>query len=440
MSISFGGLATGIDTQSLVAELLKAERRPIERMEADKKFYSSRLTAFTTFDSKLKALLGKLEALDTSAEVRSFKATAISQEFFTASTNSNALSGSYQVEVRNLAQVQKDVSPGYASKTEPAFGTGTLTLSVNSVDTEIEYSGASLTDLMKSINAADKGVTAAIINDGITGHRLVLSGADSATTFAVTATESVPGDYDPPSFTTTQPAQQAIIKVDGIEIRSRSNTFAEVIPGVSLTVAKVNEAGATTSVNVDADAEGIKQKVQEFVSAYNDVVSFISKEASASWGRDPAFRSAKGRLQELLVTHVGGSIGTLSQLGIKTQKDGTITLDSGKLTEAIKSDLAGVERLFAGEAGTEGIAGRFSSYLKGVTSSVDGLLVSRKNSTESARRSLDKSIDRTEMRLAQREKTIRAQFNALEKLVSSMNAQSAYVGQQMSMLNNLWSK
>jgi flagellar hook-associated protein 2 len=137
---------------------------------------------------------------------------------------------------------------------------------------------------------------------------------------------------------------------------------------------------------------------------------------------------------------VGGSIGTLSQLGIKTQKDGTITLDSGKLTEAIKSDLAGVERLFAGEAGTEGIAGRFSSYLKGVTSSVDGLLVSRKNSTESARRSLDKSIDRTEMRLAQREKTIRAQFNALEKLVSSMNAQSAYVGQQMSMLNNLWSK
>jgi flagellar hook-associated protein 2 len=99
-----------------------------------------------------------------------------------------------------------------------------------------------------------------------------------------------------------------------------------------------------------------------------------------------------------------------------------------------------VAKVLAGAEGAAGVATGFRDYLKGVTDSTDGFYAGRKKSIDSNLKQIDKSIEQTNARLAQRENSLRKQFKALEKLVSAMNSQSAYITQQMTMLNNLWSR
>lgn len=449
MAINFGGLATGMDTNSLIEALMKAERRPIERLQDEKNFQNSRLNAFSGFDSRLKTLLMRFEGLDTANEVRAYKATATDTSFFSVSGSADALAGNFQVQVKNLAQVQKDVSLGYASRSEALFGSGTLTIN----GTEIAYDGDSLNELAAKINAANTGdeatgVSASIINDGSdNGFRLVLTGKDSGTTFAVSVNAGPPEEGEEPlahpSFSTTQEARLATIVVDNIEIKSKTNVFDQAIPGVTLTLNKAHEGDASTAVNVSFDKASLKGKIQGLVSAYNDVMNYISQQANSSWGRDSSFRSVQGRLQSLLVTSVGGegNIRTLSQLGLKTDaKAGTLTLDGEKLDKIIDEDFASLEKLLAGKDNIQGIAKPFTDYLKGLTHTVDGLFAGRKKATSSSLRQIDASIDRNERRLEQREQTLRTQFESLETLVSSMNATSNYLSQQINLMNNLWSR
>lgn len=439
-SITFGGLATGLDTDSIVSALMGIERQPLERLERDQEYVKNRLAAFTSFDKKLETLLAKFEKLDTDNEIGSYKATPASEEFFTTSASGSAVPGSYQVEVQALARQQKDVSDaGYASRSEANFTSGTLT--INGTDITIEND--SLNSLVDKINAANSGdtptgVSASIINDG-SGYRMVLSGEDAATSFtASVAGATTANGYAALSFTNTQPSSLASIVVDGIAITGNSNTFDEAIPGVTLTVAKENSLGESTNLTVEVDKDGAKIQIEEMVSSYNDIVTFLDEQKEAGWGHDSGFRSAKRRLQNLLVTSVSGSgdIQSLSQLGLETQRDGTLTIDSSTLENAITTDLESIEKLLAGEEGVEGISSQFISYLEDITDSVDGLLPSRKESSDREIRRLDRNISNMEARLDKREETLRAQFSALETLISAMNQDSSFLTQQLSQLSS----
>ena len=444
-SITFGGLATGLDTDSIVKELMALERKPIERLQNDKAYLNSRVQAFSEFEGKLKDLLTAMEDMDTSRELRSYTATSGSDEFFSATASGSAAPGSYQIEVRHLAQLQKDVSNGYASSDETNFSAGTIT--INGSDITIE-DGDSLANIVDKINTANEGdtptgITAALINDGSTnGYRIVLTGKDASTTFTA-STDGVSADGVDLSFNNTQPAQQANIVVDGIDIVSDNNTISNAIPGVTLTLLKEHETGASTPFGVEIDQEGIKQKIDTFISAYNDIIKFVDDQSDTSWGRDSGLQSTKRRLQNMLVTNIDGTgdFHNLVALGFKTNKDdGTLSVDSTALQDAISENLESVEKLFLGEEGVEGITQRFKTFLDGITDSQDGIYASRKASTDSNIRRIDSNIETMEMRLEQREKTLRMKFEAMEKLVSSLNATGSYVTQQMSMISSMSSK
>jgi len=104
MSITFGGLATGIDTEAIISELMKIERSPIERLEKDQAYYNNRLKAFSELDGKLKGFLEKAEAIDTRLELNSPALKSSSEEFVAATADSKAQLGSYQISVLDLAQ------------------------------------------------------------------------------------------------------------------------------------------------------------------------------------------------------------------------------------------------------------------------------------------------------------------------------------------------
>lgn len=439
-SITFGGLATGMDTDTIVTSLMEIERQPLDRLEQDREYIQSRLAAFTSFEEKLEGLLEKFENLDSASEIDSYQASAASEDYFSATCSSSASTGNYQIEVQSLALQQKDASDAsYASRSEANFTSGTLTVN----GTDIVLDNDSLDTLVDKINAANTGeaatgVSASIINDG-NGYRMILTGDDAATTFTTSVSGIVTANgYAEPTFTNTQAASLATVVIDGVTVTSTSNTFEEAIPGVTLTLADTHAIGESTSLTVSVDQEGVKEKIQDMVTAYNGIMSFIDDQQDADWGHDAGFRSVKRRLQSLLVTSVEGSgnIGNLAQLGLETQRDGTLTLDTTTLEENIANDLVSVEKLLAGEDGVQGIASQFADYLEEITDIEYGLLASREESTEQQTRRLDQNIANMEARLEKREEILRSQFNALEELVSSLNSTSSFLTSQLASLDN----
>ncbi|BHH83408.1 flagellar filament capping protein FliD [Desulforhopalus sp. 52FAK] len=472
--ISFGGLATGLPTEDLVDSLMAIERRPIDRLEADKEYESQRLKAYGQFNTRLDDLRSAVGNLNITSEVQTTSVRLSSEESITASSN-GASTGSYDIAVAQLAQVQKTVTDGYSSDTESLLGTGTF--AINDLGIEINETNNSLQGLMAAINSVseDTGVSASIINDGggSSNYHLVLTGKDAATSFSLSHdledAENNPIDF---SVSHVRAAQQAVAYVDGIEVVSNTNTLSGVIAGVTINLNNESEIVTpatdgspavyeTSTLNVEADNEALKEKLSTFVSSYNEIMDWISsgyqeveettsdssdseddteEDSLSDYLRgDATINDIKRNLQSVLSDAVGssGSLQILSEIGISTQSDGTLLLNNGKLDTALESKFDDVVKLLAGEDEVDGVMKKFNSYLLGATSATDGMYADKRNSYESVVKRLDNQILLKEPMIDKIEERIRAQFNAMELLVSNLNSQSDYLTQQMDMLSNL---
>lgn len=434
MSITFGGLATGLDTESIISALMDIERAPIKRLERDQAYYKSRLSAFSSLDGKLKTLLTRTEDLNSPNKFNTPAVSTSSSEYLSVTARDTAGAGSYQMTVMALAQQQKDVSVGYANKTEAVFGTGNLSLTVGGENHSIaiDAENNSLEGIAQAINDADLGVGATIINDGTESpYRLVLTGSDTSQSFSLGDTGLSGGTAASLAMETSQTAQQAHVVIDGIDVYSNSNTIDNAVAGLSFELLKA-DPDARTTVGVALDTGAAAKKIKDFAGAYNDIVRFISEQSDSGWGNDPSFRAVKAQLQSFLVSaQGGGAYSSLSQLGFETQRDGTIKVNEARLNEALASDYDGVVRLFTGNGETAGAAVQFSTYLKNATDTSNGFYAGRKKSTDASLRQIDQRILSVEARLEQKEKTLRAQYEAMEQLVSGLSAQGSYLMQQL---------
>lgn len=469
--ITFGGLATGLPTDDIVTKLMDLERRPLDRLEKQKETETTRLLAYKQLDGRLNDLRDAVADMNITSEVRSSSISLSSENDFTASSD-GASSGSYDVAVVQLAQVQKSVGDGVNSQIDSIFGTGTFTVAGSEIT--IDDSNNSLIGLSEAINALSEttGVHASIINDG-TGtdaYHLVLTGEDATTTFAVSSDFKDADDVAIPfNMTETRTAQQAKAIVDGIEVVSDSNTLKGVIPGVTLHLSDVSEITsadgdpveyATTLMTVEPNTDALKEKINTFVTSYNEVMNWISAGyaefgASAPTAEavedgeedilsdvlrgDSTVNGVKRQLQNLLSTTVdtSGSLQLLGQLGISTQRDGSIALNETTLDDALESDFDGVVSLLAGEDDVPGVMKSFNTTLLQLTGSGSGMYAEKEDRYDSAVRRLDNSIERMEPLIDKKEATLRARFSAMELLVSDMNSQSSFLTQQMDMLNNM---
>lgn len=473
--ISFGGLATGLPTEDLVSSLMEIERKPIDRLEAEKEDESQRLQAYAQFDAKLDDLRSAVSDLNLTSQVRTTSVRLSSEETISASSN-GAGEASYDIAVAQLAQVQKTVTDGFSSDTESVLGTGSF--AIDDVVIQVNSSNNSLQGLMASINSVsnETGVTASIINDGSAGenYHLVLTGKDAASSFSLT--------YDfqdetntPIAFSASdvRVAQQAIAYIDGIEVVSNTNTITGAIAGVTINLNKESEIETpasdgspavykTTTLNVEADTDTLKEKLSTFVSSYNAIMDWIAsgydttttstdstttsdsdttEEATLSnvLRGDATINKIKRSLQSMLSDAVGnsGSLQILSEIGISTQRDGTLLLNNSKLDTALNSKFEDVVKLLAGEDTTEGVMKKFNSYLITTTSATQGMYANKRDRYESAVKRIDDQITQKEALMDKIEARIRAQFNAMETLVSTLNSTSDYLSQQMDMLANL---
>jgi len=476
MSITFSGLATGLDTDSIVKQLMELERAPISRLVTRKTIATDRIEAYAQFKTTLDDLKNAVSAMSLSSQVKSTSISLSANAPFTA-TSTNGGTGSYNVAVKQLAQVQKTVSDGWSSQSEPLLGTGTFTLNNGTKDTVIQVTAGnnSLSGLAAAINeqSAATGVKAAIINDGTTGspYRLVFTGTDSSSTFSITSNlVGADGTTAIPLATTqTQTAQQAKVMVDGIEVVSNSNTISGAISGVTLNLNAVSEiltpaaegspaVYKSSLLEVQPDSSGLKEKLTTFVTSYNKVMEWIlsgyNMPAATETSKDDpeevkllgsvlrgdsSINSVKRGLQSVLssLINTSGSMSTLSELGITTQRDGTLYQNNSKMDAALKDNFDGVVSLLAGEGSVDGVMKKFNYFLLEQTSGTNGLYAGKKKSYDLSVKRIDDQILNMEARMSQREASLRAQYTAMEKLVSGLNAQGSFLTQQMDMLSNM---
>jgi flagellar hook-associated protein 2 len=478
MSITFSGLATGLDTDSIVTDLMAVERAPIDRLVAKKTSATERLEAYAQFNSLLDELKTAVGDMALTSQVRSTQTSLSSEAYFSASSNSGA-TGSYDISVLQLSQVQKNITGGFSSNSESILGTGTIT--VNGTEIAVTEENNSLLGLVESINAVSDttGVQATIINDGsgANPYHLVFTGEDSATSFEIESTLqiSTPGDVDM-STTQVRAAQQAVAIIDGITVVSDTNTISSAISGVTLNLNSVNstsyagtaEEGVdpwewsdppvyeTTRMDVGADTDALKEKITSFVTAYNSIMEWIVSgyEETAATTKtaedgeeetmlgsvlrgDATINSVKRQLQSVLTNSINNSGGfqILSEIGIFTNRDGTLTQNNTRLDAALETNFEDMVYLLAGDDDTAGVMKGFNSLLLDVTSNIDGMYAVQKSSYDSAIDKYDSQIDIMEERLSKRELTLRNQFNAMEQLISTLNAQGDFLTQQINALS-----
>jgi flagellar hook-associated protein 2 len=498
-TVSSLGVGSGLDLNSLLANIKSAEQAPLAAIQKQQASYTSKLSAYGQLNSALSALQTAAAALAKPALFQGVKASSSATDVVTATALSTAASGSYALDVKQLSQAQSLATGGVVSTTD-AIGGGRVTIEFGAISggtlgADGKYSGAgfaadsartqsididptksSLEDIAKAINAKTTlGVTASIVNDGsATPNRLVLTskqtGETSSMKIAVTAdpawsaqqnTDNSVGlgalqsllNHDPQAtqnLQQTAAAQNAQLTVNGIAITSATNTVKGAIQDVDMTVAKIG----LSTVEVKQDADSVQGAVTTFVKAYNDLQTLATKltafDATSKSGAvllgDSTLRNIQANIRSALTSAQpinGSGLTMLSQIGITFEKDGTLAIDSSavkfqnpiKLADALSSNMSGVATLFAGTGGVGGYGSKLSSLLTSFTDT-NGMLSSATKGMNKSLEALGKKFTATSERIDATVARYKAQFTQLDGLMSSMNQTSSYLTQQFDSLNS----
>jgi flagellar hook-associated protein 2 len=445
-SISFGGLASGLDTEAIIEALMSTARRPINVEEDKKTSLDRKLGAYSTLSAHLSKVRTAASGMDTSGDFRALTAVSSDESIIESVASSSANPGTYVMTVNNLAQAERTYSDPFATKdTAGLFGAGTLTITDGSgtpVDVVIDGTDT-LETVASKINDSDAAVNAAVVFDG-TNYRLLVmaedTGAANGVTFAEGGTLAL--DLDDPA-NEAQAAVDASVTMDGITFTNGSNQLTEMIPGVTLDLK--NSSAQSVTVKVDLDLDAMSSKLEGLVSAYNGMASYLhgqfqynGESRTDGLMGEAAARSVKSQLQDIIgdeVAGVSGAFSLLSQVGIDTETDGTLKFDSAAFKEAIASDPSSVIDLFAYDDGDadlaeDGVALRLVTTLDGLLQSPDGLLPAREDGLRDSISAAEERIEDLEYRLEGYEQMLRRQFASMEEAMAQYNSTGSFLSQQ----------
>jgi flagellar hook-associated protein 2 len=489
-TISNLGVGSGLDLSTLLDQLTTAEQAPLTVIQQQQSSYQTKLSAYGQLQSMLAAFQGTANQLSKPSFFNAATATSSNTNVLTATGSNTAAAGSYAVNVTALAQAQSLVSTGQV-KQDVAIGTGNIhidfgtisggTLDANAAsptygkytgagftantsltgfDITIDSSNNTLQGIRDAINKANAGVTASIINDGSGApYRLVLNsnntGATNSMRISVTSSDGTSAlsnlvANDPAgtqNLQQTVAAQNATLTVNNISIQSASNQVSGALQGVTLSLAQTG----TSNVVVQRDTASIQNGVQAFVTAYNN----LQKAATSLSAYDPAtqtgspltgdgvLRTIQSQIRGVLNTPQPGSgstpITALAQVGVAFQLDGTLALDTTKLTKAMNDNPSGVAALFGNDDGKSGYGNQLSATITALTSS-NGALTAATDGINRSLKDLSDQYSATQGRVNATIANYRAQFTQLDLIMSQMKNTSTYLTQQFNALSSSSSK
>ena len=450
MAISSAGIGSGLDVAKIVEQMVAAEKVPLKKLEYKAEGIQTQISTYGEIKS-LTSKLGDIVSKLTRDSAWNGVSISSSNPTLSGTMTGIAATGTYNIQVTHLAQAQTTALGGAGGialakdQTMGAAGTIKLTMGTESKDIAIESSDT-LTKIATKINEAGMGIQASVVTDVDGKERLMLrskeTGTDKAFTVDLGSLSSAPAALGQAE---AQAAKNAKVKLNGMDVESSSNTFANTIPGMSFTVSEVTSTAAT--LNVKADTEAMKKNIQEFVDTYNELNDLLtqstkyveeSKTAGVLQG-DSATVSLQNSLR-MLTQGISGSTGGLTRLaeiGIQMQEGGKLSTDTTKLDKAL-TNLEGLKGLFANKADALGQGGGIAVNFKNFTDkllSFDGTLNTKTDSLERTLKSNSAEQTKVNTRADTLEKRLYAQYSALDTKMASLNALNAYVSQMVTTWN-----
>ncbi len=463
------GAGSGIDIQSLVTSLVDAQysvktrqvETKTETLTAQVSNISQLKSGMTSFAAALGSLVkgGSLATAATSSNASIVKASTIPGRQVTT------LNTSVEVRAMASAQVASTTTPLAAGAT---VGTGSVKIQFGSYDDEGVFQAdttdipaidildgeGTLAGIAAKINGATPptGLTASILSDP-SGERLVLKGASGAArAFTVTATDTgTPGlaaaiDVgDGASGTTVATAAaDARVAIDGIEVRRPSNVIEDLVPGVRLDLQSV-AIGTRVTLGTAPATAALTQAVNDIVATYNElykVLKAATDPVTGNLARDSGAREMKRQLSNMTLTDLTGSGGnglkSLAEIGVATNRDGTLSVDSARLATVLAENPSGVEAMFTDRgvgATGRGLSATLNTISLNVTGRAYGLGASETRYTQ-AQSTL--TADKAKIAEAQEKLKTRLtqQYASMDARVSAYKATQSFISQQVDAWNS----
>lgn len=456
-SQNISGLASGLDTSTIVSQLMQIEARPKIRLQQKQAVEQARQQALTDVKTRLNNLQTQITALRdvaTWADTQSVDSSDPTK--LTASRTGGAAAGAFQVAITDLARADQYKSATLASV---ASG-GNLTVGVGASSISVTVAaGASLDTIASAINAS----SGTPVYASVVSSQLVLSGR----TTGASNTISIGGDSALTTelgFTRSITASNAAYTLDGVAKTSSSNVVTDALPGVQLVLKAATTSAVTVSVGAPAPSTAtIQSKIQGFVDQYNSTVEFITGKLTEKKVATPQNASDRakgvlfgdtalsGLLSEMrtavsdLVSGRPSGYTSLAEVGLTTgaavgtgaiSKDalnGKLSLNTTKLSEKLTASLADVKALFTNPTdaySTQGLAQRLGDLVTSQVSS-GGAIASRITSSQSQVTAYTRSIADWDTRLALRQKSLTAEFTTMESALSRAQSQGSWLAGQL---------
>jgi flagellar hook-associated protein 2 len=455
------GSGSGIDISALVGQLVDAQfANKNDALTRKTETLTAQISALGEIKSAVSSFSSALSALASSGSLATQPTSSNGSILSIAALPGAKLAGtSAQIEVRQLAQAQVASTDPFASGETTAVPTGTLTLTFGKaavadgdmtgftpgpgtpVAITIGSADATLAGVARAINAANAGVTASILNDG-SGARLVIKGATGGsqafTLQGGAGLEALDVGVGAGGSTVASAAQDSIVAVDGVETNRMTNTIWGLVEGTRIDLVSA-AIGTKVTIGTRAPTEAITQSVTNFAETYNEVFAMVKAAIDPVTGplrRDPAAKDLMRQLKSITVTPlfanpVTGKPATLADIGIGTERVGTLKVDSARVAEALTNYPREVEAMFAPGAG---IAKALASIATRATDRTTGLGASE---TSYAKAQTDVAEDRVEA-LADAER-VRArmtrQFASMDAIVSTYKTTQTFLEQQVDAWN-----
>jgi flagellar hook-associated protein 2 len=467
-ALTFSGLGSGIDFSKITEAILAERSRPLNQLQAKKDSLTNRNTALKSLNGLLISLKEAAKALTDQNLGSNRSATSTASNYVSATATSAATNGTINVEVTRLATKYAEASTAFNSTTASfltsdgggGFQTATFELKKGGSSFEtpktftINASENTLEKLRDKINAADAGVTAAIVNVASSGtpqYKLVLNSKETGSANRIELVETSAtgagatlnmGSINPVGPVPDHSTLDASLKVNGLSISRSTNSVTDAITGVTFNLAGVGSANITVS----NDTVSITNKLNAFAKAYNDVQDFIANQYKTGTGGkpsgvlagDPTLRAIQEQVRSIVTkdsTDNGGAFKSLAEIGIGRDSSGRMSIDNAILSEKLDKSLSDLQALLSGKTtDKKGIAHSLETTFNTLSDSISGVVQTAINGNTNSINSLEKSINAQLDRMAALKKSLTIQFGAAEKAISQLNGQGSSLSNIMKSL------
>jgi flagellar hook-associated protein 2 len=427
----------GIDVLSVVSQLVSAARKPEENWQSQQQTIQTQVSALNQINGDLSALWEKINALkDRSGATGSVTTTTSNPNLATATAAAGTAPGTHVLEISNLATTSSYYTNAVASAST-TLSAGSFTIQVGSgTATTVNVAGTdTMSTLAAKINGMDLGVSASVITDA-NGVRLAIVAKQSGESSDLTVNDSAGM-----GFTKAVIGVNANLTVDGVPISSTSNIVSGVVPGVTFTLAGA-AVGTQVSIGVTPNTSDAIQATKDFVDAYNTVIGELNAgfayDAGTKQGGVLSGDASARIVQEQLLGFVNlsvsgaGDFTTLRSLGIEMNNDGTLSIDSTQLSDAVNNHFTDFQNFFQSVGG---FGQTVSASLLQLSSPTQGAFSVEIKGLQSTYQSLQSQIDDFETYIAGQEEQWLTQYNKINVILQQLPLLQAQMDAQLGFNN-----